>query len=180
MRCPNCGNEVPSRPTCLRCGVALFGSPVLPASALAPIRMPLTLAQKVQLFSGCLPVLGFVLLLAGYLALVQRAIVPPPVPFFYVFGGAVILVVGYQALQRLRDLLSGVALAREDLLKRSYRSRAGRGRSSCYGHFEQLGTLRMSPKDHVQHTSGQRYRVVYSPASKIVWALEVPDGRIWS
>lgn len=77
MYCSNCGNEVPARPICLRCGAALFGSPALPASALSPIHVPLTLGQKVRLLVGCLPLVAFAALLAGYLVLVQDAIVPP-------------------------------------------------------------------------------------------------------
>jgi hypothetical protein len=182
MHCPNCGNEVPARPVCLRCGASLFGSPppAMPASALGPLPVPLTPGQKARLLAGCVPLAGFLLMVAGYLALARSAIIPPPVPLFYLFIGVVTLVIGYQALQCLRDLVAGVAQVQEDLLKRSYRSRAGHGRASSYGRFERLGTLRLSSKDHVQHAPGQRYRVVYSPASKIVWALEPPDPRIWS
>ncbi len=177
MRCPHCGNQVPARPICLRCGASLFGSPppAMPASALGPIPVPLTAGQQARLLAGCLPLASMVLMLAGYMFLVSRGIVPPPGPFFYLLFGIVLLFLGYQAIQSLRDLVSGVAQAQEDLLHRSWRSKR-----HFYGSFERLGTLRMIPKVHFQSPAGQRYRVVYSPASKIVWALEPPDQRIRS
>jgi hypothetical protein len=63
MRCPTCGNEVPARPIYLRCGASLFGSPppALPASALGPIRVPLTTGQKVRLLATCVPRFGLAL-----------------------------------------------------------------------------------------------------------------------
>ena len=179
MQCPSCGNEVPARPICLRCGASLFGNPALPASAQGPLPVPLTFGQRARLLAGCLPLVTFALMVAGYLALVSREIVPPPVPLFWLLIIAVVLVTGYQAIQNLRDLISGVALVEEDLLNRSYRARGAQGRGSCHGSFERLGTLRMIPKAYVQNSPGRRYRVVYSPASKIVWALEPPDIRIW-
>lgn len=91
-----------------------------------------------------------------------------------------IVIIGYQAVQHLRDLVSGVAQAQEDLLKRSSRARGGYAWSNSCGRFERLGTLWMGLKLYVQHGPGQRYRVVYSPASKIVWAFEPPDPRIRS
>jgi hypothetical protein len=180
MQCPNCGNDVPARPICLRCGVSLFGSPVMPASAQGPVPIPLTTGQKTRLLAGCLPLVTFTLMCVGYLILVSKAIVPPPGLLLYLVIGAVILVTGYQAVQNLRDLISGVALVQEDLLNRSYRSRGAPGRGRSYGRFERLGTLRMTSKAYFQNEPGQRYRVVYSPVSKIVWALEPADQRIWS
>jgi len=179
MLCPSCGNEVPARPTCLRCGASLFGEAVLPASALGPVRVPLTAGQKARLFAGCLPaVVTFALMVAGYFALVSRAILPRPVALFYVFIVVVLLFTGYQAAQNLRDLLSGSALAQEDLLNRSHRSRRGKGRGTRWGTFERLGRMQMTPNAYSQGSPGQRYRVVYSPISKIVWTLEPPDARI--
>lgn len=177
MQCPSCGNEVPARPTCLRCGASLFGEAALPATALGPVPVPLTFGQRARLLAGCLPVVAFGLMVAGYLYLVRRAVVPPPVLLFSLFLGVVLLVLGYQALQHLRDLFSGVALTQEDYLDRSYRGRGGNGKATCFGRFERLGTLRMVPKAYFQNSPGQRYRVVYSPASKTVWALEPPEAR---
>lgn len=130
MRCPSCGNEVPARPTCLRCGATLFGAAALPASAQGPVRVPFTAGQKARLLVGCLPLVTFALMVAGYFILVSRAVIPPPVALFYAFIVVVLLVTGYQAAQNLRDLLCGFALAKEDLLNRSHRSR-GQGRGTC-------------------------------------------------
>lgn len=177
MKCPNCGNDVPARPTCLRCGHSLFGDAALPASAQGPISVPLTASQKARLLAGCLPLVTFTLMVAGYLFLVGRGIVPSPPLLFSLFVVLVILFTGHQAIQRLRDVISGAALVQEDLLNRSYARRA-RGRGTYHGVFERLGNLRLMPKAHFQNSPGQRYRVVYSPASKIVWALEPPDPRI--
>ncbi len=179
MQCPNCGNDVPARPICLRCGASLFGSPAMPASAEGPVTIPLTASQKMQLLAGCLPVVSFTLMCVAYRALVSKAIVPPPGLLLYLVMGATILVTGYQAVQKLRDLISGVVLVQEDLLNRSYRTRGAPGRGRPFGRFERLGTLRMTSKAYFQNSPGQRYRVVYSPISKIVWALEPPDQRRW-
>lgn len=179
MRCPNCGNEVPARPTCQRCGQPLFGSPSLPASALGPVTVPLTTGQRARLLAGCVPPLGLGLLVAAYLVPAAMGILPAPRPAFYLLMGVVLLVTGYYALQHLRDLLTGVALAQEDLLVRSYRSRSASG-NRARGNFEQLGTMRMTPRMQTQHPDGARYRVVFSPNSKIVWALEPPDPRQWA
>jgi len=179
MHCPNCGNQVPARPMCLRCGVPLFGNPALPASAQGPVLVPLTLSQKARLLAGCWPLISSALVVVGYLALVLSAIAPAPPPLLALVLGLVLLMTGYQALQRLRDLRSGVALAQEDLLNSSFRADGGNGRGTSYGRFERLGTLQIISKVYSQNSSGQRYRVVYSPASKIVWALEPPDPRIY-
>lgn len=176
MRCPNCGNEVPAQPTCERCGQPLLGSPGLPASALGRATVPLTTGQRARLLAGCLPPIGFGLLVAAYLVPVSMGILPAPRPAFYLFIGAVLLVTGYYALQHLRDMLAGVALVQEDLLVRSYRSRSASG-NRARGKFERLGTMRMTPRMQTQHGDGARYRVVFSPNSKIVWALEPPDPR---
>jgi hypothetical protein len=56
----------------------------------------------------------------------------------------------------------------------AYDERLGRD----FGRFERLGTLRLTSKAYFQNSPGQRYRVVYSPISKIVWALEPPDERV--
>ena len=176
MRCPVCGNEVPARPTCLRCGAPLFGSPALPQSALAPVPVPLTAGQRARLLARLLPLATFALMVAAYLALVGRSILPAPQPLFLIFIGAVTLVTGYGAVQGLRDLAAGAALAQEDLLRRSFRSR---GSGGYYGRFEKLGTLRMTRRAYFGNSDGVRYRVVYSPASKIVWALEPPEQRTW-
>ena len=178
MRCPNCGNEVPARPICLRCGATLFGEAALPPSALGPVQVPLTFGQRARLLAECWPVVTVVLVTGGYLYLVSREIVPGPPLLLSLVLLAAFLFTGHQAVQSLRDLASGSALAQEDLLNESRRSGSGQGRGTCWGVFERLGRMRMVPKVYFQNSPGRRYRVVYSPVSKIVWALEPPDLRI--
>lgn len=177
MQCAHCGNEVPARPSCLRCGAPLFGAATLPATAQGPVSVPLTFGQKARLLAGGVPLVGFSLMVAVYLVLAGRSIVPPPPTLLILLIVVVILFTGYQAVQSLRDLISGIALVEEDLLNRSYRSRSPQGRGTNFGVFERLGTLRMASKAYFQNSPGQRYRVVYSPVSKIVWALEPPEER---
>jgi hypothetical protein len=85
------------------------------------------------------------------------------------FVGLVVLVTGYQAIQRIRDLLSGVAVVEEDVLERSWQSRRS---SHKFGVFAKLGRMSMTSQAFHQGQRGERYRVAYSPASKIVWSLE--------
>ena len=176
MHCPTCGNEVPARPDCLNCGAALFGDPTLPATALGPVQVPLTSKQKARLLANGLPFLASILVFGGYLVLVGRELTSSPPPALWFVIVLALLATGYQAIQGLRDLISGTALMQEDLLDRSYRTGAGPNR--CRGRFEKLGTLTLSRKAYFQNSPGQRYRVVYSPISKTVWALEPPDLRI--
>jgi hypothetical protein len=145
-----------------------FGAPAAQGQA----SVPLTAMQRARLLVECLPVVFFVLALAFTLTLLDDITgAPPPIalPLFLAF---VIVVTGWTALNRMRDLLSGAALVREDRLVRSWRSRGSSGSKATRGKFEQLGTMRLTAKAWGQGQSGARHRVVYSPASKIVWSLE--------
>jgi len=135
--------------------------------------MPLTFGQKARLIVDCLPALFFVLALVFCLTFFDDIYGAPPPLVLLLFLGFVTLWMGYQALQRTRDLASGVALVVEDVLARSWAAR-GTGRG-FFGKFERLGTLSMIPKAHFGSQNGRRYRVIYSPASKLVWALEPLD-----
>ena len=176
MRCPNCSSDVSPAPFCSNCGAPLPANPFLdsltaPApAAIAQAGMPLTFGQRARLIVDCLPLLFFVLAFAFVATLLDDIVGAPPPPLLLPLLGVVILVTGYQAFQRVRDLISGAALVRDDTLERSWRSRQ-RG-SRCYGNFTQLGRLQMSPRSFVQAQNGQRHRVVYSPASKIAWSVE--------
>lgn len=141
-----------------------------------PHTIALTFAQKARLLARGLPLVTFLLLGAGYFLLVGQGIIPTPPLLFYLFLGVVILALGYQTVQALRDVMAGVARVEDDFLTRSYRS-SSRGPGRFYGHFERLGRLRLLPKVHFQNTAGQSYRVVYSPASKFVWQLEPRQQR---
>ena len=135
-------------------------------------QIPLTFTQKALLLVECLPFPFFVLALI-FCVTILADITGAPAPIFLIlFLGFVILVVGWTAIQRTRDLVSGVALIQEDLLERSWRSRGSSRPNPFYGRFERLGTMRLRPKAWSQGQNGARYRVYYSPASKIVWSLE--------
>jgi hypothetical protein len=112
---------------------------------------------------------------AGSLGLVSWGTYPAPSLPFGLLLVAALLFTGYDALRCLRDLASGVALVQEDLLKRLSRGPRRKGRR---GSFQHLGEMWLTSRVFFQSSPGRRYRVVYSPASRTVWALEPPDERI--
>ena len=132
----------------------------------------LTFTQKARLCVECLPVLFFTAALIFCATLLDDITGAPAPPALLLFLGLVIVVTGWAALNRVRDLMAGVALVQEDLLIRSWRSRGASGPKAFHGQFEQLGRMRLSSKAYGQGQNGFRYRVCYSPASKIVWWLE--------
>ena len=136
--------------------------------------VPLSFTQRARLAVECLPVVFFSLALIFILVFLDDITGVPPSILFILFLCLVIFVVGWAAVNRIRDLVSGVALVREDLLERSWRSGGSAGPNPFNGKFEQLGRMRLSPKAYSQGQNGFRYRVCYSPASKIVWSLEKP------
>lgn len=134
--------------------------------------IPLTFTQRARLLTECLPVVFFSLALAFVLTRFGDLTGAPPPLFLILFLCVVILVVGWAAVNAIRDLISGVALAQEDTLELSWRSgRTPRSRP-LNGKFSQLGKMRLSSKAYGQGQNGFRYRVIYSPASRIVWLLE--------
>lgn len=139
--------------------------------------VPLTTRQKARLIADCLPFLAFIVIFFAVLTLFRGVVgVGITSIIFRLVIGLVLLVLGYQALQRLRDLISGRATVAVDVLERSWRASGGT-RASYYGRFRQLGRMRLIPKAHVESHVGQpdfnqRYRITYSPKSKIVWTLE--------
>jgi hypothetical protein len=143
-----------------------FGAPVKPTS------VPLTAMQKAWLLKECLPLVFFVVVLGAYLTVLRGIFGEPSIPFLLLMG-VVLFAVGHRAVQRLRDLFSGAARVQEDVLERVWRPRySGGGRRNRYGEFATLGRMMMMPKPFMEGGAGQRYRVVYSPASRVVWALE--------
>jgi hypothetical protein len=134
-------------------------------------QVPLTFTQKARLIVECLPVIFFAAALIFCATLLDNITGASTPPALLLFLGFVILVTGWNALNRIRDLVAGVALVQEDLLARSWRSR-GASTKPFRGKFEQLGRMRLSSKAYGQGQNGARYRVHYSPASKIVWWLE--------
>jgi hypothetical protein len=136
-----------------------------------PLQIPLTFTQKARLCVECLPVLFFTAALIFCATLLDDMTGVPAPPALLLFLGLVIMVTGWAAINRVRDLAAGVALVQEDLLERSWRSR-GASTNPFRGKFAQLGRMRLSRKAYGQGQNGARYRVSYSPASKIVWSLE--------
>ena len=134
--------------------------------------MPLTFGQKTRLAFDCLPLVTFVLLTTAYVTLLRPMVGRTTLPF-YALMAAVILVTGYTAVKRCRDLASGVALMREDVLERFGRS--GRRRRSSFGMFAQLGRLWMTPAVLLPARKGHRHRITYSPHSRIAWRLDPLD-----
>ena len=136
--------------------------------------VPLANWQKMRLLIDCIPFIVFTLLAIAALTLFSylfgigtRAIL------MRVFIGIVLVVLGFQALQRVRDLISGQSHVVVDVLESSWRSGGSRNASrNFYARFQQLGRMRIMPKAHFGSSRGQRYRVTYSPISKIVWSLE--------
>src|SRR5689334_13860731 len=96
--------------------------------------VPLTNGQKARLMTGCIPFLAFGLMCILYLIFVPDIVGTPP-PIMLLFMVVVLLVLGYDEVRRLRDLVSGVATVQSDVLVRSWRSR-GRGKAHYYGKFE--------------------------------------------
>jgi hypothetical protein len=134
--------------------------------------VPLTFAQRARLLVECLPVIFFTLALVFVLTRFGDITGAPPSLFLILFLWVVILIVGWTALNRIRDLVSGVVLVQEDVLERSWRSgRRSRSRP-LKGKFTRLGNMRLTSNAYGQGHNGFRYRVAYSPASKIVWSLE--------
>ncbi len=134
--------------------------------------VPLTFAQQIRLLSGCLPVVFFTLALVFVLTRFEELAGSLLRSFLYSFVCALILSMGWIAVNCLRDLLSGVALIQEDVLELAWRAgRTARSRD-FYGKFTQLGKMRLIPSAYHQGIHGFRYRICYSPVSKIVWSLE--------
>jgi hypothetical protein len=129
---------------------------------------PLTLGQKTRLFFGALRVVLAMLPFVLYLVFLSGPFGPPPLMFYALALGALLLA-GYGSLRALRDLLHGGVAIRDDVLIRSRASKSGR---QCYGEFEALGKVRMSRKAHFGGRDGAAHRVTYSPISKYVWSAE--------
>jgi hypothetical protein len=141
----------------------------MPSSSAGPGSVPLTIAQKARLVLNCVPLVFWGLAFVFSVTILDDIVGAPPPAALPLFLGVIILMVGFTAFQRMRDLASGVALVQDDLLQRSHRSRRGQ---HCWGTFAQLGKLSLTPKAYHQGQPGRRHRVAYSPASKIVWSLE--------
>ncbi|MBX3085790.1 MAG: hypothetical protein KF716_29400 [Anaerolineae bacterium] len=149
-----------------------MGYPDIPSTASdISTTAPLTFMQRLRLLVDCLPFLFFLVVTLLYVTVLTGVFGTPNLALL-AFLGLVLLVTGFTAVQRLRDLLPGMATVQNDLLEKSWRPRYGNGRRRCYGEFAQLGKLTLVNRVYYQHPAGQRYRVYYSPVSRIVWDLQ--------
>ena len=160
---------------------------------MATTRRPLTAVERRRLLLDCIP---FLVLLAAALVLAavwsdrtealagRRTLL-----VLAVVLGVFLLVTGWTALNRVRDVLAGAAVVEHDHLKQLWCPRRGALGRDCFGAFEHLGRLRMSPTEfgraglafdlaqlhHPDGVSGGRvpvvFRVTYSPASRIAWSV---------
>jgi hypothetical protein len=137
----------------------------------SPRQEPLAFLQKARLLVECVPVVFFTAALIFCVMLLDDITGRPTPIALLLFLGLVIVVTGWAAINRVRDLAAGAALVEEDLLTRSWRS-GGAGAKPFRGKFERLGRMRLTSKAYGQGQNGVRYRVCYSPASRIVWWLE--------
>jgi hypothetical protein len=131
--------------------------------------VPLKAWQKARLLYECVPLISFLIMAALLFVFAGNLVAPSQVLIFVAFIAIVTLVLGFQAVQRTRDLLLGEAIVQDDVLERSWASRKGK---MYWGKFHSLGRLRLMPKAHFGSSNGGRYRVTYSPISGIVWSLE--------
>ena len=140
----------------------------------SPASVPLTATQRLRLIAEIVPFFVWIGIALFAITIMDDIINAPVPPLLYGLIVVVLAVVGFTAVQRFRDLI-GPALVQDDFLKELRRSRSGQRRTP-YGYFEQLGKMRMLPSVYVPAQPGARYRVTYSPVSKIVWKLEkLPD-----
>jgi hypothetical protein len=132
-----------------------------------PGSVPLTVAQRIRLAAGCLPLLFWGAL--SVIAFEHRGSIPGSRPVILSILGVLTLAFAVQAARRIHDLVSGVAAVRVDRLERAISGRTYTGR------FDELGTMRLTARAYTAGVRGNRYRVCYSPASRIVWNLEHAD-----
>jgi hypothetical protein len=147
-----------------------------------PDRVPLTIGQKARLIVDCYPFVLFalasVVFVPGYLAFFRAFAhgVPPDAGYVLLFvsGNVVVLFLsGYKAVLCVRDLLSGVALVREEVLENVVAFRLPwRRRSDHAGGSGQIGRLYITSGAALQARGRGRHRITYSPASKLIWSLE--------
>jgi hypothetical protein len=133
--------------------------------------VPLRFSQKTRLVAACLPFPFFAAAVAFYYLFwvdFASSMTRQPIDtasgrnvLFAALMALVLAWTGREALHALRDLKSGVAIVAEDRLMRVW----GRGRFKR-ATFETLGRVRLT---RWGGAPGQQHRVLYSPATKIVW-----------
>ena len=131
-------------------------------------KVPLTAQQKLQLAVGCLPLILYCVAAA---ISVYAAALDMREPLNLAWAGVCLLIFGFLSRTWLRDLFFGAALVREAKLKELFYA----GGTYC-ADFAQIGTLTFNDKS-VQATKGRSYRIFYSPASRLIWKLELAQAK---
>ncbi len=146
-----------------------------PDSAGAPGRLvPLTAGQRFRLVTLVAPCV----VLAVMVLLFQAFWVPlagPPQPLFYLVMAVALAFTGHEALQAFRDLRSGTAIATEDTIRWTWSGRRP-GYLRAHATLERLGRVRITDRARRDVLPGLRHRLVFSPASKVVWSAEPLGG----
>jgi hypothetical protein len=136
----------------------------------------LTAGQSLRLVLGCVPLVSLLVLVGLHLAVALTVLGQglPPIGYFVVVAVAAVFT-GWDASNCLRDLLAGVALVADDRLERVTNSRRP-GRWGYSARFSRLGRMRISYDTYSRLYLGVEYRLVYSPASRHLWAAESLAG----
>ena len=140
------------------------------SSQVATVR--LTAGQYLRLLLGCVPFASLLVLVVVHLAVALTVLGQglPPIGYWIVVAAAAAFT-GWDALNCLRDIASGVALVAEDRVERSTNSRRP-GRWGYSARFSRLGRMGISSTMYSRLSIGADYRLVYSPASRHLWAAE--------
>lgn len=132
----------------------------------------LTAGQYLRLLLGCIPCVSLLTLVALYLVVTVDVLGEglPPIGLWAVVSMAATFT-GWDALNCLRDIASGVALVTEDRAEHTTNSRRP-GRWGYSARFARLGRMRVSSATYSRLALSVDHRLIYSPASKHLWAAE--------
>ncbi len=146
-----------------------------PSSTAAPDNLvPLTAGQRfrlVTLIAPCVVLAVMVLLFQAFWV----PIVGPPQPLFYLLMAVALAFTGHEALQAFGDLRSGTAIATEDTIRSTWIGRSP-GYLRAHATLERLGRVRLTDRARRDVRTGLRHRLVFSPASKVIWSAEPLGG----
>ncbi|WP_110514102.1 hypothetical protein [Herpetosiphon llansteffanensis] len=133
-----------------------------------PTTVPLTGGQKAKLLFGA--IIPMIIITVG-IFYVGRAPMTGELSFVWIFIGVLSLIFGWQAITKLIDLFSGVALVQVDRLTKTQIVKNKNSRT-YYGHFERIGRLNIGRQQYDNALQGAIYQLTYSPRSKSLWAMQ--------
>ncbi|KPL81932.1 hypothetical protein [Herpetosiphon geysericola] len=133
-----------------------------------PTSVPLTGGQKAKLLFGA--IIPLIVITIGILY-VSRAPMTGELSFVWIFIGVLSLIFGWQAITKLIDFFSGVALVQVDRLTKTQIVKNKNSRN-YYGHFERIGRLNIGRQNYDTALQGAIYQVTYSARSKSLWAMQ--------